>query len=70
MKKSTIGALATGAYHPVYSRRDGKHWMKMNATFHAPVKKEGEEWVIDGNAEQLDPKEEVEVLHEASEQVA
>ena len=63
----TLGELETGEYHPIYTRADGTNWMKLNATFHVRAHRKGVQWIGNGSAEMLDPRETVTVLHLASE---
>lgn len=62
--EATIGSLGVGRSKPVYRRRNGGLYLKLNGDFHMPTRHNTNKnsWVGDGMAEPLDPDEIVEVI--------
>ena len=57
-----ISTLDTGAEKPVYRRKSGEFFIKLNHTHHVKVLLKGGSWIGDGTTEEINQDEEVEVL--------
>ncbi len=61
-EKQKIGMLSSMPKPHIYRRSSGETFLKLNESFHVKTKNVEGRWLGDGISEELDPKEEVEVI--------
>jgi len=61
-KKKKIGELSFIPKNRVYIRPSGETFLRLNEKYHVKTVKVGDNWFGDGQGEEIDPEEEVEVV--------